>query len=280
MVAAVLAGVVGTWLGYWAIFYLVAGMAVASAMSVLLIRTRDIDHAVARGAKDRSEQGVESVGALVRDRRLLFFLGAMFLFHFANAAMLPLVGQKVSDGHPETAAALMSACIIAAQVVMVPVALAAGGLADEWGRKKVFMLAFAVLPFRGLAYILSTNPVYLVAVQLLDGIGAGIYGVVGVVVISDLTRGSGRFNLAIGALATVAGLGAAASNLIVGFVAQAGGFNAGFAFLATVAAVGLLFFAVMIPETRIVDAPAVATKTSPQPQKSFYLNTTLGVRQL
>ena len=47
----------------------------------------------------------------------------------------------------------------------------------------------------GLLYCLSVNPVYLVAVQLLDGIGAGIFGVVSVLVVADLTRGTGRFNL-------------------------------------------------------------------------------------
>ena len=65
----------------------------------------------------------------------------------------------------------------------------AGRLAESWGRKPLFLIAFAVLAVRGLAYIASTNPAYLVAVQLLDGIGAGIFGVVGVVVIADLTRG-------------------------------------------------------------------------------------------
>ena len=50
------------------------------------------------------------------------FIAAAVLFHFANAAMLPLIGQKSSDGLKEGAAVLMSACIIAAQVVMVPVA--------------------------------------------------------------------------------------------------------------------------------------------------------------
>ena len=45
--------------------------------------------------------------------------------------------------------------------------------------------------------------------QLLDGIGAGIFGVVSVLVVADLTRGTGRFNLTQGALATATGVGAA-----------------------------------------------------------------------
>src|SRR6185312_16775971 len=103
-------------------------------------------------------------------------------------------------------AVVMSACIITAQLVMVPVALAASRLASSWGRKPVFLIGFAVLPVRGLLYCLSVNPAYLVAVQLLDGIGAGIFGVVSVLVVADLTKGTGRFNLTQGALSTATGI--------------------------------------------------------------------------
>ena len=115
----------------------------------------------------------------------------------------------------------MSACIIAAQLVMVPVALAASRLAASWGRKPVFLIGLAVLPVRGMLYCLSINPVYLVAVQLLDGIGAGIFGVVSVLVVADLTKGTGRFNLTQGALATATGVGAGLSNLVAGLHRQA-----------------------------------------------------------
>ena len=130
----------------------------------------------------------------------MIFSTAVVLFHFANAAMLPLVGQKLTAGRMNGAAGYMSACIIAAQLVMVPVAIVASRLADSWGRRAVFLAGFAVLPVRGVLYTLTTNPSALVAVQLLDGIGAGIFGVVGVLVIADLTRGTGRFNLVQGAL--------------------------------------------------------------------------------
>lgn len=240
--AAVAAGAVGTLFGYGTIFFLVAAMAVASALSALLIDPAAINHEMARGSDKQTDGHVVSVRTLFADRRLLNFLLAMFLFHFANAAMLPLVGQKVSDGQPAAAAALMSACIVAAQVVMVPVAIAAGWAANAWGCRPLFMIGFVVLPLRGLAYILSTNPIYLVAVQLLDGIGAGIYGVASVIEIVEITRGTGRFNLALGALATFAGLGAATSNLVVGFITQAAGYDAGFLFLAAVAVCGLVFY--------------------------------------
>jgi MFS family permease len=252
VVAAALAGACAYFLGYGAMFFLVAAMAAASAGAVMLIREREIDHELARGADDGDDDRHDVVGVLelFKDRRILTFVISAVLFHFANAAMLPLVGQKSSDGLKDGAAVVMSACIIAAQIVMIPVALAASRLAASWGRKPVFLIGFAVLPIRGLLYCLSINPVYLVTVQLLDGIGAGIFGVVSILVVADITKGTGRFNLTQGALATATGIGAGLSNLIAGFVVKGAGFDAGFIMLAAIAAVGTIYFALAMPETR------------------------------
>ena len=267
VVAAALAGLGAYFLGYPAMFVLVAGMAAASAVAVMLIREKDIDHKLARGADDGATGVGEAVGLreLFRDRRISIFVASAVLFHFANAAMLPLAGQKSGDGLKEGAAVVLSACIIAAQVVMVPVALIASKLAASWGRKPVFLIGFAVLPVRGLLYCLSTNPVYLVAVQLLDGIGAGIFGVVSVLVVADLTRGTGRFNLTQGALATATGLGAGLSNLVAGFIVKEVGFDAGFITLALIAAASTLFFALAMPETLQSDLDAPAHRASLTP---------------
>jgi Na+/H+ antiporter NhaD/arsenite permease-like protein len=89
---------------------------------------------------------------------VIIFAAAAVLFHFANAAMLPLVGEKLTLGMSRGASALMSACIIAAQAVMVPVAVLASRFAESWGRKPVFLIGLAVLPVRGLLYTLTINP--------------------------------------------------------------------------------------------------------------------------
>jgi MFS family permease len=232
-------------------FFLVAGMAAASSAAVILIRERDIDHELARGADDGDTEKQAAIGVveLFRDRRIVTFAVSVVLFHLANAAMLPLVGQKSSDGLKDGAAVLMSACIIVAQLVMIPVALVASHLASSWGRKPVSLIGVGVLPVRGLLYCLSVNPAYLVAVQLLDGIGAGIFGVVSVLVVADLTKGTGRFNLRQGVLATATGIGAGLSNLLAGFVVKEAGFDAGFMTLAAIAGAATLFFALAMPET-------------------------------
>ena len=283
VVAAVLAGLIGDHVAYEGIFYLLAGMCGASVVATLMIRPEEIDDELARGGEQGKPAGLgdpmhdgaldpapkppraASLGELVGDRRIVIFAASVVLFHFANAAMLPLVGQKMTAGMTQGVAGYMSYCIIAAQLVMVPVALLASRLADSWGRRATFLIGFAVLPVRGVLYTITADPRALVAVQLLDGVGAGIFGVVGVLVIADLTRGTGRFNLMQGALATATGIGASASNLMTGAIVSRFGFNAGFLTLSAIAAAALAFFAAAMPETRPEADPAapIESKLSP-----------------
>jgi predicted MFS family arabinose efflux permease len=246
---ALFAGWLGSALGPNAIFYFAVVMSFVNSLAALAIRERDIDHDLARGALDGNAPHVARVGELLRNRNLAVFALAVVLFHFANAAMLPLVGQFLAIGERRGAPLDMAACIIVAQVVMTPVALLAGKFAHTWGRKPILLIGFLALPIRGVLYTLSRDPRYLLAVQMFDGIGAGVFGVVSVIVVADITRGTGRFNLAQGAIATATGIGAAMSNALTGVVAKNFGYNAGFLFLAAIAVVALVFFAFAMPET-------------------------------
>jgi hypothetical protein len=116
------------------------------------------------------------------------------LFHFANAPLLPLVGQKLAMANPQYAAAMMSSCIIAAQLVMLPIALFVGRTADRIGGKPILLVGFAILPIRAVLYTLSDDTAWLVAVHLLDGIGAGIFGALTPLLLADLMRGTGRYS--------------------------------------------------------------------------------------
>src|SRR5205085_4581869 len=125
-------------------------------------------------------------------RRVAILFAATALFHLANAPVMPLVGMYITDlGGTE---GQVAGVVLTAQVVMIPVALLTGWLCDRWGRKPVFAIGFVALPVRIFLYSLSTDPGELVALQALDGIGAGIYGVAVVAMCADLTRGKGRFN--------------------------------------------------------------------------------------
>lgn len=172
--AALLAGGFAYGFGPIAVFWLMAAMALASIVATLSVPADAIDHDVARGLHGPTQDEAakpSGLNVLLANPPLLVFAISTTLFHFANAAMLPLVGQKLALANPELATTLMSACIVAAQLVMVPIALIVGAKADAWGRKPIFAVALAVLCIRGLLYPLSDDPYWLVGVQLLDGIG-------------------------------------------------------------------------------------------------------------
>ncbi len=256
--AAGLAGMLGQYVGYDWIFYLVCGFAVASACIVTLIDPAEIDHERARGGEAPGrESGPMPFRELIRRRDLVVFLASVVLFHFGNAAMLPMAGQVLALRHPGSDTIALSACIIAAQAVMVGVAWAVGrASARGVGRKTIFLVALAVLPLRGVLFSFTTSPYGVVAIQLLDGVAAGIFGVVSVLVASDLMRGTGRFNLAQGLTALAVGLGATLSNATSGYVVQWFGYATGFLYLAAIAFCALVFFALFMPETRMPDLEA------------------------
>lgn len=99
-------------------------------------------------------------------------------------------------------------------------------------------------------YTLTSSTVLLVAIQVMDGIGAGIFGVVSVLVIADLTCGTGRFNVTLGAIAAAVGTGASLSQVIAGGIVHHAGFRAGFLFLSAVALVAFALLYFCMPETR------------------------------
>ena len=164
--------------------------------------------------------------------------------------MLPLVGQRISVGKPHSSSLLMAAGIIVAQLVMIPVAAVAGRLTDVWGRKLIFLIGFISLPIRGVLFSLSDQPAFVISVQILDGVGAGLFGVLSVLVVADLTKGTGRFNITQGAIATATGVGASLSMLLAGLIVEYAGYQAAFLSLAAVATVALLIFWTLMPETK------------------------------
>jgi MFS family permease len=131
-----------------------------------------------------------------------------------------------------------------------------GAKADSWGRKPIFVVGFAVLMARGFLYTLSDNSYWLVAVQILDGVGAGIFGALFPLVVEDLTHGTGRFNVSLGAVTTAWGAGAALSNILAGWIVVVAGYHAAFSSLGALAGVGLALYLAAMPET----GPNAATR--------------------
>jgi MFS family permease len=257
-VTAIVAGLAGYFIAPAAVLWLIAALALASIVAVYAIGGKAIDHEAARGS-DNGGQGLQpsKLSDLFENRSLLFFTAAITLFHLANAAMLPLIGEKLSQDNQPTSSLFIAACIITAQIVMAPIAILVGHKADAWGRKPIFLAGFAVLPIRGVLYTLTQDPYALVSIQILDGVGAGIFGVLFFIVIADLTKGTGHYNLAQGASSACWGLGAAMSNGIAGYIADSFSYSTAFLFLASCAVLALLVFWLGVRETRDIDAARV-----------------------
>jgi predicted MFS family arabinose efflux permease len=243
-------GLIGYFISNRGGFFFVVALAVPTILALFLIRPDEIDHELARGAREGEDNGNPArVLDLLEDRPLMIFLCCAVMFHFANAAMLPLLGEMLAKGKGRTSMMFMSACVMTTQFTITLLAAWTGRSAGAWGRKPLLLTGFGVLPIRGVFYTLTNNLYLLVGIQVLDGIGVGIFGVVSVLVIADLTRGTGRFNLTLGAIATAVGIGAALSQTIAGSIVHHFSDRAGFMFLASVAAAAFLILWLFMPET-------------------------------
>jgi predicted MFS family arabinose efflux permease len=259
--AAVLMGLIGYTISNRGIFFFVAVIAVPTVLTLLLIRPDEIDYELARGARDGDDDNKPAkVWELLKDRPLIIFLICAVMFHFANAAMLPLLGEMLAKGQGRSSMMFMSACVVTTQLVITLIASWSGRKAGIWGRKPLLLLAFGMLPIRGILYTFTDRTALLVAIQILDGIGAGIFGVVSVLVIADLTRGTGRFNLTLGAVTTAVGIGASLSQVIAGGIVHHFGSSAGFLFLATIASAAFAILYFLMPETGDVSGRKLAAE--------------------
>ena len=226
MVSAIGAGLAAHLLGAPWILAVMGAMTVGAVLAVLSIRAADIDHQAARGCESPETVGEEpgergsGWGALLANKPLLLFGITCLFFHLGNAAMLPLLNQRLAATVADSAPLLWTGiAIVVAQVTMIPVAL--------WvSRSRRFDVAWfvyaaiLVLPVRGaLAWLIAADWGN-VPVQVLDGLAAGALGVATPLLVQRFTQGSGRFNTALGFVMTLQGVGAALSptlaNSVVG----------------------------------------------------------------
>ena len=244
-------GVAGAVGGARVMFGLVIAMSLVTVACVLRIRPEAIDDDLARGADpDDAGRRVQSWTVVLHDVRLRVLGLCAVLFHGANAVLLTLVAQLFGHRDPGHATLYLGAAVAVTQLIVVPLGVMVGRAAHRLPRKPVFAVAFLVLPLRCLLYTLGQDPRWLLALQVLDGIAAGVFGVMQVLVIADLTRGTGHFNLANGSLGMAVGVGAAVSNALGGWLVVALGYRATFLVMAGIAGLAAATFLLRMPETR------------------------------
>lgn len=250
--AAAAMGTCGYLLSARAVFVVTVLLLVPALLALRRIAAAEIDPERAHGATSRRRADKPPVkpGDLMRNRPLLIFAGCLLLFHLANAAMLPLMGSVVTMRSAQWATLLIAACIVVPQLLVAASSPWIGRRAQIWGRRPMLLIGFAALPVRGILFASVTNPQLLVVVQLLDGVTAAVLSVMVPLVVADLTRGTGHFNLGQGIVGTFIGIGASLSTTIAGYMSDHLGSPAAFAGLATIAFLGLVVLWFLMPETR------------------------------
>ena len=250
--AAAAMGTCGYLLSARAVFVVTVLLLVPALLALRRIAAAEIDPERAHGAppRRRADKPPVKPGDLMRNRPLLIFAGCLLLFHLANAAMLPLMGSVVTMRSAQWATLLIAACIVVPQLLVAASSPWIGRRAQIWGRRPMLLIGFAALPIRGILFASVTNPQLLVVVQLLDGVTAAVLSVMVPLVVADLTRGTGHFNLGQGIVGTFIGIGASLSTTIAGYMSDHLGSPAAFAGLATIAFLGLVVLWFLMPETR------------------------------
>jgi MFS family permease len=250
---AAIVGAVGYLFSQTAIFYLVPFFAALTIVAVASIPASAIDNNRARGfdedaPSENEDERPAGWRVLLHRWPLLVLAATAALFHFANAPILALASQKMALLNPGREAALTSAAIVVAQLATVPVALLVGR-ADVVGRKPLLIVALLALPTRGLLFALTDEPPWIMGGQILDGLGGGLFDALLPLVLADIMRGTGRYNVSRGFISTVQGLGGSSSQVVAGFLVVQAGYETAFLGLAAIGVSALFLCACAMPET-------------------------------
>ncbi len=258
----VLIGGLSVLIGISAAFAVLAATAAATVGALLLIPARAVDESRMRGRAPGviAEQRSTSPG-LLRNPQFLSLLAAVGLFNVGNVAMLPMLVLRIEALGGGDPTRWVSIAIIVLYLTMIPVAFLGGRAAERFGRRNILAVAFVVLPIRGLMCAFASDISWLVPIEMLDALGAGIISVATPAAIVDCTYGSGRTQTAMGAMQTACAVAASVSTLIAGVVATKVGWPAMFTTLAVFPVLGLLILRLDLTRGG-VRAQAAAAATS------------------
>jgi MFS family permease len=244
-------GAVGYFWSSQAVFLVTAALVIPALIALAQIPESEVDPVRAHGgvAKGPTATAAAASWKLLTNRPLLTFATCVAVFQVANAAMLPLMASIITKRSSALATILVAACIVVPQIVVAVFSPAVGRWAQRWGRRPILLIGFMALPVRGVLFVVITDPYWLVAVQVLDGVCAAVFGVLVPLTIADIARGTGRFNLAQGIVGTGIGIGASLSTTLGGWMSDRLGSSSAFLGLAGIGALGLVLVWLLMPET-------------------------------
>jgi MFS family permease len=249
-IGAALMGACGYYFSSRSVFFLTAALTFAAVLPLLpLVRLFEPGQPAARH-EAKAARHREPIASVLTNRALLSFALCAMLFTLGNAAMLPLAGNFVTKRAESEATLLIAAGIVLPQLVAAALSPALGQLAETRGRRLVLFLGFSTLPVRGLLFAAFPDPGVMVLIQALDGIAGASLGIIGPLVTSDVAANSGRYNLALGFVGLMIGLGATLSTGVAGLIADRFGDPIAFMVLAVVGVAAAAVVWAAMPETR------------------------------
>jgi len=244
-------GACGYFFSSRSVFLITLLLTIPTIVSCALIRADEINPQLAHGVDESgNNKRTTTVVALAKNGALMKFALVLFMFQFANAAMLPLLGSFITLQSSTLAPAVIAACMVVPQIVVALLSPSIGFRVQTWGRRPLLLVGIGALALRALLFAFVRDPNLLVLFQVLDGISASVFSVLTPLIVVDVTYGSGHFNVAQGIVGTATGIGASVSVLLAGYVADHAGSSAAFLALGiiAVAAFNLVWF--VMPETR------------------------------
>jgi MFS family permease len=173
----------------------------------------------------------------------------VFFFQLADASMLPVVGENLAQSKVQSASLLMASLIVVPQILVAVLSPWVGYHSEKWGRKPLLLLGFGLETARAILFAFSGSLPVLLLAQLLGGMSAGAITVT-VLIVTDITTGTGRFNLVRGFIGTLIAVAASISTTASGFIFEALGQWEGFLSLVIVSALATGLVWVAMPETK------------------------------
>src|SRR5215468_4219798 len=249
-ITAGLMGLAGQYFATSAIFFGAAALCIPALIALSRIRADEIDYARARNAgKGKQAKSYHRIFDLGKNRNLYIFAACVFLFQFADASLLPVVGENLAQSKTEYASLLMAGLIVVPQIVAALLSPWVGYHSEKWGRKPLLLVGFGLEIIRAVLFAFSANVSILLTAQLLGGVSAAAVTVLTILVITDLTTGTGRFNLVRGAVGTLSAIAASISTTATGFIFEGLGHWEGFLILAAASAIATALLWAAMPET-------------------------------
>jgi MFS family permease len=244
-------GAAGQYISKSAIFLGAAALCIPALIALFLIRGDEIDYARARNAGiGRSAANFQRIFDLTKNLRLYVFAGCIFLFQLADASMLPVISQDLAQDKNKFASLLMAGLIVTPQIIAALLSPWVGYYSEKFGRKPLLLIGFGIEALRALLFAGYTSYPILVVGQCVGGISAACVTVLTVLMIADMTTGTGRFNLVQGFIGTVIAIAAAISTGTTGFLFEKFGHLVGFFVLGAAAAAATLLFWAALTETK------------------------------